>query len=108
MQNSQCSAFPIPGDQPSGPFNGLTKVEYAVIQLVSAHFSAHGKYPGNEQMGAIADLAIWLLDISIPAAMATTYPVDGEAVDIDPESQLNDLEIDQHNSPSHNPLFTEE
>src|SRR5579863_9396858 len=105
MQNSKTSIFPLPYvDQEKG----ITKVEYATIEFVAAHLKAHGKYPDVQQVRALAELAIYVLDGVIPAAVAASYPDPVDEHQVDPEHGLSELEIDQPNSPFHNPTFTEE
>jgi hypothetical protein len=35
----------------------LTKTEYAMVQFIAAHLTAHGKYPDPNQIAALIDLA---------------------------------------------------
>jgi len=100
------SIFPLPA---VGQENGITKVEYATIEFVAAHLKAHGKYPDPDQLRALAELAIYVLDVSIPvAADQAAHPIRFDEHQVDPEHGLSELEIDQPNSPFHNPTFTEE
>jgi hypothetical protein len=91
MQNSQSpvhASFDITkDDQNYNP--GLTKAEYATIQFVAAHFSAHGKYPDPTQTEALADFALWILDFVTPKVADRNY---GLPRDLNPMSQLEDLE----------------
>ena len=100
MKNSELSIHPM--YQKGHPCNGLTKIEYTTIKFVASHLAAHGKYPDHSQLQALTDLAIWLLDVAIPENLASTYP------NVNPQDVIDDLEIDQPNSPLSRSTFTEE
>ncbi len=60
LTNSRASFLPL--DDGRNDSNGLTKGEFAIIQFVSAHLQAHGKYPDREQLISLGELAVHVLD----------------------------------------------
>jgi hypothetical protein len=78
--NSQSSAFP------NYDYTGMTKAEYAFIQLAAAHVHAHGSIPLKTQLVALAELSIRMFDIIVPGLAG--WPEDEF---IDPDKVIKDL-----------------
>ena len=88
MKNSLRPAYPFYDGRDGTWLVGLSKTEYLTLKLLAAHLQSHGKMPSSDQMTALIDSAIWILDNAIPKGIQMFYPT----LKVDPESQLEELE----------------